>query len=60
VPPLPALGICAELDRYPGNALGFAQMHLARGMNFVMAALEEAKARVEAILPTLSSQKRAG
>jgi N-acetylated-alpha-linked acidic dipeptidase len=60
VPPLPALGICAELDRYPGNALGFAQMHLARGMNFVMAALEEAQERVEAILPTLSSQKRAG
>ena len=30
-PPLPALGICAELDRYPGNALGFAQTHLTRG-----------------------------
>jgi N-acetylated-alpha-linked acidic dipeptidase len=60
VPPLPALGICAELDRYPGKALGFAQMHLARGMNYVMAALEEAQERVEAALPTLSSQKRAG
>jgi hypothetical protein len=60
VPPLPALGICAELDRYPGNALGFAQMHLTRGMNTVMAGLEEAQERVEAALPTLSSQKRAG
>jgi N-acetylated-alpha-linked acidic dipeptidase len=60
VPPLPALGICTELDRYPGKALGFAQMHLARGLNYVMAALEEAQERVTAALPTLSSQKRAG
>ena len=59
--PLPALAIAAELDRYPGNALGFAQMHLTRGMNHVMAALEEAQERVAAALPaTSASQKRAG
>ena len=59
--PLPALAIAAELDRYPGNALGFAQMHLTRGMNHVMAALEEAQERVAAALPaTSASRKRAG
>jgi hypothetical protein len=58
--PLPALAIAIDLDRYPPNALGFAQMHLARGLNHVMAALEEAQERVAAALPTLSSQKRAG
>jgi hypothetical protein len=58
--PLPALATALDLDRYPGNALGFAQMHLARGLNYVMAALEEAQERVEAALPTLSSRKRAG
>jgi hypothetical protein len=61
VPPLPAFAVAAELDRYPGNALGFAQIHLARGMNAVLAALEEALERVEAALPATSvSRKRAG
>ena len=61
VPPLPAFAVAAELDRYPGNALGFAQMHLARGMNAVLAALGEALERVEADVPaTVSAQKRAG
>jgi hypothetical protein len=60
VPPLPAFAVAAELDRYPPNALPFAQMHLARGMNHVLAALEEAQERVAAALPSLSSQKRAG
>ena len=48
--PLPALSICAELDRYPANVLGFAQTHLKRGLNQVVATLEEAKERVEATL----------
>ena len=48
VPPLPAFAVAAELDRYPPNALPFAQMHLARGMNHVLAALEEAQERVAA------------
>src|SRR4029077_12724495 len=61
VPPLPAFAVAAELDRYPGNALGFAKMHLARGMNAVLAALEEALEHVEAAFPaTSASQKRAG
>ena len=59
--PLPALAICAELDRYPPNVLGFALTHLMRGLNQVVATLEEANARVEATLPaTQSSRKRAG
>jgi hypothetical protein len=48
--PLPALSICAELDRYPANVLGFAQTHLRRGLNQVVATLEEARERVEAVL----------
>ena len=59
--PLPALAICAELDRYPPNMLGFALTHLMRGLNQVVATLEEANARVEATLPaSQSSRKRAG
>jgi N-acetylated-alpha-linked acidic dipeptidase len=61
VPPLPALAICAELDRYPANVLGFALTHLKRGLNQVVATLEEAQERVEAALPaTSAAQKRAG
>ena len=50
-PPLTALAIAAELDRYPPTALPFAQTHLKRGMNQVLAALEEARERVSAVLP---------
>ena len=57
---LSCVAVAADLDRYPPNALPFAQMHLARGMNHVLAALEEAQERVAAALPSLSSQKRAG
>jgi hypothetical protein len=49
--PLTALSVAAELDRYPPNALPFAQTHLKRGLNQVLAALQEAKERVEAVLP---------
>jgi hypothetical protein len=45
--PLPALSTCLELDRYPANVLPVAQTHLARGLNHVLAALEEAQERVE-------------
>jgi len=59
--PLPALSICSELDRYPANVLGFAQTHLKRGLNQVVATLEEANERVEAALPaTSASRMRAG
>lgn len=59
--PLPALSICLELDRYPANVLPVAQTHLTRGLNHVLAALEEALERVAAALPaSVSTQKRAG
>jgi N-acetylated-alpha-linked acidic dipeptidase len=50
-PPLTALAVAAELDRYPPSALPFAQTHLKRGLNQVVAALEEARERVAAALP---------
>jgi N-acetylated-alpha-linked acidic dipeptidase len=40
--PLTPLAVAAELDRYPPNALPFAQTHLKRALNHVLAALEEA------------------
>ena len=46
-----ALAIATELDRYPPSALGFAQTHLRRGLNQVLAALAEARERVTAVLP---------
>ena len=49
--PLTALAVASELDRYPPSALPFAQTHLKRGMNQVLAALEEARERVSAVLP---------
>jgi N-acetylated-alpha-linked acidic dipeptidase len=51
-PPMTALAVATELDRYPPSALGFAQTHLRRGLNQVLAALEEARERVTAVLPT--------
>ena len=61
VPPLPALAIAAELDRYPENALPFAQTHLRRGLNHVLAALEEATERVAAMIPAeQAAPRRAG
>jgi N-acetylated-alpha-linked acidic dipeptidase len=50
-PPLTALGVATELDRYPPSALPFAQTHLKRGLNQVLAALTEARERVTAVLP---------
>ena len=54
-PPLTALAVAAELDRYPPSALPFAQTHLKRGLNQVVAALEEARERVATALPARSS-----
>ena len=50
-PPLTALAVATELDRYPPSALPFAQTHLKRGLNQVLAALTEARERVTAVLP---------
>jgi N-acetylated-alpha-linked acidic dipeptidase len=50
-PPLTALAVATELDRYPPSALPFAQTHLKRGLNQVLAALTEARERVTAALP---------
>ncbi|MEX2642907.1 MAG: M28 family peptidase [Acetobacterales bacterium] len=49
VPPLPDLAEARHLDRYPGDASGFAQYHLLRGRNRVVAALREATAVVQAL-----------
>src|SRR4029078_7827599 len=51
VPPLPAFAVAAELDRSPESVLVFAQTHLRRGLSQVVAALEEARERVEAAIP---------
>ena len=50
--PLTPLSVAAELDRYPVSALGFAATQLRRGMNQVVAALDEARERVAAALPS--------
>jgi hypothetical protein len=47
-PPFTHLAVAAELDRYPPQALGFAQATLRRGANHVLAALEEAAESVPA------------
>ena len=51
-PPLTALAVAAELDRYPPAALPFALTTLRRGLNHVLAALEEGREAVEAALRT--------
>ena len=50
--PLTPLSVAAELDRYPVSALGFAATQLRRGVNQVVAALDEARERVAAALPS--------
>jgi len=45
--PLTPLSIAKDLDRYPVSAMGFATTQLRRGMNQVLAALDEARERVE-------------
>ena len=47
-PPLTALAVAAELDRYPPAALGFALATLTRGLNQVLAAIEAAAEAIPA------------
>jgi hypothetical protein len=49
--PLTPLSVASVLDRYPVSALPFATTQLRRGMNQVLAALEEAKEKVQAVMP---------
>ena len=49
--PLTPLSVASGLDRYPVSALPFATTQLRRGMNQVIAALEEAKKKVQAVMP---------
>ena len=49
--PLTALSVASHLDRYPASAIGFATTQLRRGMNQVLATLEEARQRVAAAMP---------
>ena len=61
VPLWPLEELRIELDRYPENVLRFAQTHLLRGLNQVVASLDEARECVEAALPAAATaQKRAG
>ncbi len=47
---LPMLSVARSLDRYPANVLGFAQAHLLRGMNHVVAGFNDATACINAAL----------
>ena len=47
---LTALSVASALDRYPVSALPFATTQLRRGMNQVLAALDEASERVQAAI----------
>jgi hypothetical protein len=49
--PLTALSVASALDRYPVSALPFATTQLRRGMNQVIAALNEARERVQTAMP---------
>jgi hypothetical protein len=55
-PPLPWLAVCMDLDRYPPNALGFAQTQLQRGSNHVLAGLAAAQHAVELALTNAVDQ----
>ncbi|MBI3709817.1 MAG: M28 family peptidase [Proteobacteria bacterium] len=50
MPPLPTLAVATELSQHAGDALGFAQTQLTRGQNRVVAAMHEARRRVEAVM----------
>lgn len=42
IPPLPALAVAAEIDRYQGDHLGFAKTHLTRAQNAYVATVRQA------------------
>ncbi len=48
-PPLTHLAVSTDLDRYPPPALGFAITTLQRGLNHVLAAIEEATEAVPTV-----------
>jgi hypothetical protein len=50
VPPLPTISVAAELAEVPADQLGFAQNHLRRGQNRLVAALRGAARRLDAAL----------
>lgn len=49
-PALPMLAGARNLHRYPPQTLGFAQTQMLRGMNHVVAALDEATETVDAVV----------
>ena len=50
VPPLPTLSTAAELDEFDDATIGFARTQLVRGQNRVVAALREARRRIDAAI----------
>jgi hypothetical protein len=50
LPPVPALGVAAEIDRFDAATVGFALTTLLRGRNHVEATARRATARVDAVL----------
>lgn len=50
VPPLPTIATATELDGFSPDTIGFAMTQLTRGQNRLVAALREARHRVEAVL----------
>ncbi|MBX9847163.1 MAG: M28 family peptidase [Xanthobacteraceae bacterium] len=49
--PLTALSVATALDRYPVSALPFATTQLRRGLNQLLTSLDEARERVQAVIP---------
>ena len=50
VPPLPTIAAATELDQHGADTIGFALTQLMRGQNRLVAALREARHRVETVL----------
>ena len=50
IPPLPTLATTLELDDHGPDTLGFAETQLMRGQNRLVAALRDARRRVETVL----------
>ena len=50
LPPIPVLGVAAEIDRFDDETVGFALTTLLRGRNHVEATVRRAAARVDAVL----------
>ena len=50
VPPLPTIATACDLDRHGPDTIGFATTQLMRGQNRLVAALRDARRRIEAVL----------